>query len=133
MRVINNRSTMPVVRLPMRADEGAVLMHEWTVCVSGRWFIVPAGTQTDGASIPRMLWRLCGHPLAYPRVYAALLHDWIYGGGGRDECPTRADADTVYRDLLFDLGWGRVRSCIEYAALRIFGGSHWTAAKKEKE
>ena len=133
MRQVNTRVTMPAVRLPMRSGEGAVLMHEWIVCVSGHWFAVPEGTETDGASIPRALWRVCGHPLACPRVYAALLHDWIYGGGGRDECPTRADADAVYRDLLIELGWGRVRARIEYVALRIFGGSHWTAAKKEKE
>lgn len=133
MRQVNNRATMPAVRLPMSDGEGAVLMHEWTVCVRGIWFIVPVGTETDGASIPRALWRVCGHPLAYPRVYAALLHDWIYGGGGRDDCPTRADADAVYRDLLVDLGWGRWRAFIEYAALRIFGGSHWTSNKKENE
>ena len=133
MRKINNRSTMPAVRLPMREGEGAVLMQDWTVCVRGRWFIVPHGTETDGASIPRALWRVCGHPLQYPRVYAALLHDWLYGGGGRDECATRAEADAVYRDLLIDLGWGRFSARIEYAALRIFGGSHWTANDTQKE
>lgn len=117
----------------MHDGEGAVLMRDWTVCVRTRWFAVPAGAETDGASIPRMLWLVCGHPLAHPRVYAALLHDWIYGGGGRRECPTRAEADAVYRDLLIELGWGRARSYIEYAALRIFGGSHWTDVTKEKE
>lgn len=126
----NTTWTMPEVRLPMRAGEGAVLMREWNVCVRDRWFCVPAMTETDGASIPRVLWRVCGHPLQYPRVYAALLHDWLYGGGGRETCPTRADADAVYRDLLIDLGWGRVKSYTEYCALRLFGGSHWTAPKE---
>ena len=132
MKQLNTTWSMPEVRLPMYAGEGAVLMRDWTVCVRGHWFTVPAGTSTDGASIPRALWRVCGHPLAYPRVYAALLHDWLYGGGGRDECPTRGDADAVYRDLLIDLGWGKIKAYIVYAALRIFGGSHRTAVQKRK-
>lgn len=133
MTVVNNSWTMPEVRLPMKDGEGAVLMREWAVCVRGKWFLVPAGFETDGASIPRSLWRVCGHPLQYPRVYAALLHDYIYGGGGRDVCPTRADADAVYRDLLIDLGWGKVSSYTEFYALRLFGGSHWTDAPTTKE
>lgn len=55
-------------------------MEDWAVEVCGYRFTVPAGATTDGASIPRFLWRVCGHPLMAPRVYAALLHDWIYGG-----------------------------------------------------
>lgn len=72
----------PIIRHPI-ADLGekySVLQEDWTVEVNGYRFTVPAGTSTDGASIPRFLWRVCGHPLESPRLYAALLHDWIYGG-----------------------------------------------------
>ena len=72
----------PIIRLPISTlgETEAVLMEDWTVEVCGYRFTVPAGATTDGASIPRFLWRVCGHPLMAPRVYAALLHDWIYGG-----------------------------------------------------
>lgn len=72
----------PIIRLPISTlgETEAVLMEDWTVEVCGYRFTVPAGATTDGASIPRFLWRVCGHPLMVPRVYAALLHDWIYGG-----------------------------------------------------
>ena len=72
----------PLIRLPISTlgETEAVLMEDWTVEVCGYRFTVPAGATTDGASIPRFLWRVCGHPLESPRLYAALLHDWIYGG-----------------------------------------------------
>ncbi len=103
----------------------ARLTHDWTVAVSGWRIVVPAGTVTDGASIPRFLWRVCGHPLQIPRVYAALVHDYLYGGGGSSSM-TRAEADAIYRELLVRYGWGRFRAGVEYFALRMFGGSHWT-------
>lgn len=128
-------AAMPAVCLPVPPDdENATLMQDWTLQVRSWWLNVPAGTQTDGASIPRALWRVCGHPLQSPRVYAALVHDWLYGNG--DGCPpamTRAEADAIYRDLLIYLGWGRVKSYTEYCALRLCGSSHWTYRKKEKE
>lgn len=123
-----SRWAVPAVRLPLYADEGAVLMEDWLVAVGGWLFTVPAGTKTDGASIPRALWRLCGHPLQAPRVYAALVHDYLYGGGG-PSCVTRADADAIYRELLVALGWGSFRAAVEYYALRLFGSAHWTERK----
>lgn len=120
----------PLVRLPVPGDAFATLMDDWHVEVRGWSFDVPAGTRTDGASIPRALWAVCGHPLQAPRVYAAVVHDWLYGGGG-PSCMTRAEADAVYRDLLVDYGWGRAKAWIEWTALRMFGRSHWTNRKKE--
>lgn len=120
-------AAMPMVTLPTTADGAATLMQDWTIRIRGWWFDVPTGTQTDGASIPRFLWRICGHPLQSPRVFAALMHDWLYGNGfGVPSDMTRAEADACYRDLLIVLGWGRVKSYIEYYALRMCGASHWT-------
>ena len=71
----------PDVRLPdtTRGETECVLLSDWTVSVRGHTFA--AGTTTDGASIPRFLWRICGHPYQVPRAYAALLHDWLYRNG----------------------------------------------------
>lgn len=131
----------PIIRLPISilGEEDAVLMEDWHVDRVGplRDVVVPAGATTDGASIPRMLWRVCGHPLQAPRVYAALLHDWLYGGGGggdgragapclREPAVTREEADECYYALLRHFGVAGWRAKIEYWALRIFGGGHWT-------
>lgn len=131
MSVAVSRWSVPAVRLPLYAGEGAVLLQDWDVVIGGWMFTVPRGTETDGASIPRLLWRVCGHPLQAPRVYAALAHDYLYGGGGPPEV-TRADADTIYRELLVSLGWGKAKAWTEYLALRMFGASHWTKRKNKE-
>ena len=147
-----------IIRHPI-VEPGAkdsVLQEDWTVEVNGFRFLVPAGTSTDGASIPRFLWRVCGHPLESPRLYAALLHDWIYGGcmvpvasiaacvhdalytgvpfvtvetlDGVEVDPstiTREVADDIYYHLLRHFGIGSFVSHVEWAALRVFGRSHW--------
>lgn len=124
----------PIIRLPISTlgETEAVLMEDWTIFdVYGFWFVVPAGASTDGASIPRFLWRVCGHPLQAPRVYAALLHDWLYTGeeaatdGAQPGDVTRKEADEVYYALLRHFGVPAWRAKIEYWALRLFGGSHY--------
>ena len=149
----------PIIRHPI-ADLGekySVLQEDWTVEVCGYRFTVPAGTSTDGASIPRFLWRVCGHPLESPRLYAALLHDWIYGGcmvplstwaarvhdaryagvpyvvvekmDGSEVDPRkieRAEADKCYYRLLRHFKISSFCAHVEWGAIRVFGGSHWS-------
>lgn len=126
----------PAIRLPLTTlcETDAVLMEDWHIDdLCGFAFTVPKGAETDGASIPRFLWRVCGHPLEAPRVYAAMLHDWLYSGvdpaedkgGAHPSDVSRADADLCYYNLLrhFGVSWWRAKT--EYYALRMFGGSHY--------
>lgn len=41
----------------------------------GRLWLAPAGTITDGASIPRPFWITVGHPLQPDTIEAAIIHD----------------------------------------------------------
>lgn len=41
----------------------------------GRLWIAPAGTVTDGASIPRLFWITVGQPLSPDTIEAAIIHD----------------------------------------------------------
>ena len=99
------------------------LAHTFRLRYRGEYYTVPEGFATDGASIPRPLWWLCGSPFDVPRLYAAIVHDWLYSGGDREA--TRADADDLYRDLQIALGVARWKAYAEWAALRVFGGAHW--------
>lgn len=82
-----------------------------------------AGFKWDGASIPRALWRLCGHPFTCPREAAALAHDWLYASHAVD----RETADKIYRELQKVLGINIISRNIEYYTLRWFGGFAWRA------
>lgn len=113
----------PLMYPPAKDGELWELAADWRLVYNGRLYKLPLGFKTDGASIPRFLWRLCGTPLDVPRLYAALVHDFLYSGG--DPEATRAEADAIYRDIQIVLGISRFNAYIEYCALRLFGFSHW--------
>ena len=103
-----------------------VLAVDWHIEVElpdGRRFgiSIKKGFEFDGASIPRALWRLCGHPLEAPRVAAALAHDWLYASHAVD----RTVADAIYREVCRMVGIGWLRRGVEYLALRLCGGAAW--------
>jgi hypothetical protein len=76
-----------------RTRRGLVLRSKWDLTYETPYgtVIVPAGTLTDGASIPRIFWPLLGPHGPY--FLAAVLHDYAYSAIGQ-------------RDL-GDLGWDR--------------------------
>lgn len=118
----------PAIRLPFTTlgETEAVLMETWTIRRVGDFFDieVPEGTTTDGATIPRLLWRLWGHPMQAPRVYAATVHDYIYRNAWR-LCITRKEADEIYYQLLRHFGISAFKAGVEYYALRAFGGKNY--------
>lgn len=84
-------------------------------------FVVPAGFSSDGASVPRALWWLCGDPMERPRLYAALLHDWLYTTG----VVSRAEADAIYYAMLRHFGYSPMDASVNYLAVRLFGSRHY--------
>lgn len=117
----------PVLYPPKDGDAMWELAADWYIVFNGYVFNLPIGFKTDGASIPRYLWRVCGTPLEAPRVYAALVHDWLYSGGDPDA--TRGEADAIYRDIQIALGVSKVKAFAEWAALRLCGWTHWRGRK----
>lgn len=85
--------------------------------------------KTDGASIPRFLWRICGHPWISPRDIPAIAHDWLYAS----HLTTRKFADQAYRSLQKRVGIGWIKRNVEYYALRMFGGSAWNGHGPDDE
>lgn len=126
---MTNDLTYGGVKMPdVRVVQGStmILLTDWHVdgvLPDGRVFCldVKAGFVFDGASIPRALWRVCGHPLEAPRIAAALAHDWIYAS----KMVPRADADLIYRTICRMVGIGAFSRNVEYAALRLCGWVAW--------
>lgn len=52
----------------------------WRVKIGNVWYTVPAPMLFDGASIPRIFWRVLGAPLDDLFRIGALLHDACYKG-----------------------------------------------------
>ena len=86
----------------------------------GYTFVVPAGTETDFASVPRCLWGIV--PPFGKHSIAAIVHDYAYRTGF---C-TRWEADALFRSLMQRAGVGALRRWIIWAAVRCFGWMFYT-------
>lgn len=91
-----------------------------------RTILVPAGFQTDLASIPIGLWNLLPKSGKYDR--AAVVHDFLYVNNG---C-TRAEADAALYEAMGVLEVGRIRQSLIYRAVRLGGWKSWNKYR-EKE
>lgn len=90
--------------------------------VYGKTIAVPAGYETDFASVPRL-------PLSYAIAgdtahTAAVVHDYLYSTPG--VAVTRRIADAVFREAMMSSGVPRWRAWIMWIAVRLFG---WLAFK----
>ena len=100
------------------------LVYEIGYLGSGRFVIVPAGTVTDGASIPRPLSAVLAVWGTYGR--AALLHDYLYQqlriGKPHVYAADRRAAAALFFAAMQPLGTSAWLRWLMWAAVRIFGG-----------
>jgi Protein of unknown function (DUF1353) len=108
-------------------------MDYWTDCVDGEQSLeircrtcitVPAGFETDFASIPRLFWSSIGHP-AGEYAQAAVLHDWLY----RSQLVPRARADALFSEAMKVLGVPGWRRWLMWAAVRVGGAGAYAAGE----
>src|ERR1700736_5322113 len=92
----------------------------------GTVWIAPAGSQVDGASIPRSLWSLMGGPFEGKYRNASVLHDVAYDQRNRpwEVC------DRMFYNAMRCSGVSAVEAGTMYYSLRKFG-RHWKAPKAE--
>lgn len=89
------------------------------------WWMVRNGFRTDLASIPRIFWRVIGHPASGDVVAASVLHDALY----RVQVTTRAEADErLYRAMLAR-GANRAKAWAVWLGVRTGGWVAWNAVK----
>jgi hypothetical protein len=76
---------------------------------------VPAGTVTDLASTPRILWSVLPPFGEYTK--AAIVHDYLY----QQAIGTKRYADDVFLEAMIVLGVPRWRRAVMYWAVSVFG------------
>lgn len=81
---------------------------------------VPAGCETDFASIPRPLWNLLPPTGRYGK--AAVVHDFLYRTHGE---ATRPQADRVFLEGMDVLGVDWFTRHLMYAGVRVGGASSY--------
>lgn len=74
----------------------------------------PKGFATDGASIPRFLWSIYGHPFYKKNIRAAVIHDYLYSLGEKKE------ADRIFEEVLRIEGRGATARQMYYG-VKLFG------------
>jgi hypothetical protein len=79
--------------------------------------VVPAGFDTDGASIPRVFWSILD-PFG-PYFKAAVIHDWLYSPHNRRF--TRAQSDDIFKEAMYNNGLDWFRREAIYRAVRLGG------------
>lgn len=97
------------------------LEKDWDVLYLGNLIDIPWGFETDGASIPVLLRPICGSPIQAPRLYAAIVHDYLY----MTHAWPRDLADDLYRDMQIMLKISPVKAWLEWFFIRAAGWLHW--------
>lgn len=100
------------------------LVYESDVLFASK-VVIPAGFQTDLASIPRALWNVLPPVGAYDR--AAVVHDFLYRHGG----VTRVQADGAFLEAMQVCGVGSFRRHLIWLGVRAGGWKPWNAYRAQ--
>ena len=113
---------LPPLDPPNKANDPWVVTQDWlTPMIDGICVKISAGMTTDGATIPRIAWRLVGHPLQVPLLGPALGHDALYAA----ELVSREEADRWFLEAMKKAGINWVKRNTIWSAVRIGGWAVW--------
>ncbi len=121
--------TFDKVSLKTKSTDGrnVVLDEPLTYCTrTGEEITVPAGAQSDGASVPRILWRIFPPFGLYWR--AALVHDYLYG----DTDKPKAECDHVFREAMLACGVPPAKAWTIYQGVNWFGFLAFKKCRKNR-
>jgi len=121
----------PVFKRKKDSKAFQVLIISYIEIFRGLRLFVPDGFCWDGASIPRVLWRLYGHPLTNKYQAAAVVHDWLYKIKGEYDwgySMTRKEVDQLFYHMLRADGVGFIKARMLYRGVRAGG---WMSFRKK--
>ena len=86
-------------------------------------FLIPRYFESDGASVPRLFWRVVFPNSDSHATTAGICHDYIYRMQPSDW--TRREADRMFYAMLIEFGAGLFAARCAYIAVRLFGWIAW--------
>ena len=99
------------------------VIYPYRVNHGGTSFLIPRNFESDGASVPRLFWRVVFPNSDSHATTAGIAHDFIYRM--QPENWTRRDADRMFLALLIEFGAPVHSALMAYCAVRLFGGIAW--------
>lgn len=109
-----------------RTVRGCRLLRPLHVRLPTGMVTVPRGYLSDGASVPRILWRLLSPPIDPVTLTPSIVHDWLYDHGAEIGM-SRLEADAWYADALYRNGYAAWRCWLTFLGTRLGGVGRWTA------
>jgi len=89
----------------------------------GEKIVIPAGFETDFASVPRIFWPFISPVDKHGK--AAVLHDYLY----RKEIYARHICDKIFLEAMKSIGVSKWKRSLIYWNVRIFGFFVWVKRK----
>jgi hypothetical protein len=111
----------------VKGERTVILTEEFSARTDIGTIRVPKGFVSDGASVPRSVYSIIGHPFG-KYLESAIIHDYLY----RDETEfdaSRAEADSIFLELMKAQGIGFSKRWAMYLAVRSGG---WLSFKKRR-
>jgi len=117
----------PVVRFMI--DGSITLLKDYTwVLTDGSQVTIGREFNFDGASIPRLFWRIVGHPFQMPLLVPALVHDALYSAEWNDN---RGFCDWEFICAMQCVGICWIKRNLIWSAVKLGGWAVWNAHKKD--
>ena len=114
------------------------ITKDWKYRYNGNEYIIPAGFQFDGASIPKFL-RTFFSPVGVLLV-GGLVHDYMYKyaalkrtGKGGLLLVDQKKADQIFRDINIEVNGFYFMNYLSYWSLRLGGWVAWNGHRKRNE
>ena len=104
------------------------VIYPYRVNYGGKSFLIPRNFESDGASVPRLFWRVVYPNSDSHATTAGIAHDFIYRL--QPEGWTRREADRMFLALLVEHGAPLLSALAAYHAVRLFGGIAWEANRQ---
>ena len=119
------------ITAPDRAGNIWETLFPYRVDFGKHTFLVPRHFKSDGASVPRLFWRIVFPTTAPEAAAAGVCHDYIYRT--QPEEWTRRDADRMFLAFLIENGANLFAALAAYCAVRLFGRIAWNDNRLHRE